>query len=146
MEQWEIDLRAELEQTIPPGMYQIGGDAPGEIIMWTGRGGYIDYRVALHRVLLDFINPEPKDLQEEFIPNYAYDRHGTLTVEKIREMFEDCFSPEQKKLLSSFDEERYRKSKPPLFKPLKLKPECYAITSEKINMIIEDTFFIETSW
>lgn len=44
MEQWEIELREKLQRELPDGAYQIGG--PG-MIAHTGKGGAIDFRVAL---------------------------------------------------------------------------------------------------
>ena len=46
MEQWEIDYRKELEETLGENLYQIGA---GDFIAQTGKRGYIDYQVALRR-------------------------------------------------------------------------------------------------
>lgn len=42
MEQWEIDYRTELEWKVNPGLYTI---KVGDMVMQTGKGGYIDYLV-----------------------------------------------------------------------------------------------------
>ena len=44
MEQWEIDYRKELEETLGENLYQIG---EGDFIAQTGKGGYIDYLVQI---------------------------------------------------------------------------------------------------
>jgi len=49
MEKWEKILRHELEELVPDGIYTIG---EGDFIAQTGKDGYIDYRVALHKTLL----------------------------------------------------------------------------------------------
>lgn len=47
-EGWEENLRAKLEKEIKPGCYFIGG--PG-ISLYTGRGGKIEYEVALQKAI-----------------------------------------------------------------------------------------------
>ena len=44
MEQWEIKLREKLEKELPEGSYDIGTD---NFVCITGKGGYINFRVAL---------------------------------------------------------------------------------------------------
>mgnify|MGYP001018962523 CR=1 FL=1 len=46
MEQWEKELREKLEKSIPEGGYNIG---TGNLVCWTGKGGYINFRVELAR-------------------------------------------------------------------------------------------------
>jgi hypothetical protein len=46
MEQWEVDYRAKLEEEISEGIYEIGVPP---IIGWTGKGGYINFLVALRK-------------------------------------------------------------------------------------------------
>lgn len=56
MEEWEIKLREKLEKEIPHGSYKIGLDP---IVVYTGKGGYIDYLVAFERL--------GRKMEEEFI-------------------------------------------------------------------------------
>jgi hypothetical protein len=49
MEPWEEELRARLEQEVPNGMYNIG---TGNLVCWTGKGGYIDFRVELEKAII----------------------------------------------------------------------------------------------
>ncbi len=48
MEQWEIDLRARLEVELKEGSYDISG---GNLIMFTGKQGYIEYRVKFQKII-----------------------------------------------------------------------------------------------
>lgn len=51
MEQWEIDYRKELEETVPDGAYDIS--SPGWVC-WTGKQGYINYLVEFKRQTMCF--------------------------------------------------------------------------------------------
>lgn len=48
MEEWEIELRQELNAELPEGYYQIG--YPG-FIAGTGKQGYINYKVAIAKFI-----------------------------------------------------------------------------------------------
>jgi len=50
MEEWERELRERLNIEVSDGAYQIGVE---KWIVWTGKQGYIDYLVALHRLVKD---------------------------------------------------------------------------------------------
>lgn len=56
MEQWEIDLRAKLEAEIPHGAYNISSNG---WVMWTGKGGYINYLVEQERLIRPLRGLEP---------------------------------------------------------------------------------------
>ena len=49
MEQWEKELREKLQKELPDGGYEIG--AP-PMIAWTGKGGKINFEVALHKAMM----------------------------------------------------------------------------------------------
>lgn len=49
MEDWEVRYRKHLEETLKDGPYQIGGQTPGDLILTTGKGGYIEYLVVLKK-------------------------------------------------------------------------------------------------
>ncbi len=57
MEQWEIDRRKYYQETIPDGCYQIGTD---DFFAYTGKGGYIEYQIALEKAVLKF-KPDEED-------------------------------------------------------------------------------------
>jgi hypothetical protein len=57
MEQWEIDLREKLEKELPDGAYYIGSS---KMCAYTGKQGYIHYRVELVRLSK---NPPEIDLR-----------------------------------------------------------------------------------
>jgi len=66
MEQWEIDLRAELEEEIPKGIYNIGSEG---VVVYTGKGGVINYIVLLEseiRGLSQLIREQIKREKEEY--------------------------------------------------------------------------------
>lgn len=54
MESWERELRDKLEKELPEGSYQIGS---GKMIAWTGKGGKINFEVALHRHAKSLTSP-----------------------------------------------------------------------------------------
>ena len=75
MEQWEIDLRAELNEEIPKGIYNIGSEG---IVVYTGKAGIINYIVILEkeiRGLAQSIREQIKREKEEYDkrPNGDYD-------------------------------------------------------------------------
>jgi len=66
MEQWEIDLRAELDEEIPKGVYNIGSEG---IVVYTGKEGIINYIVLLEREirgLSKLIREQIKKEKEEY--------------------------------------------------------------------------------
>ena len=66
MEQWEIDLRAELDREIPKGIYNIGSEGT---VVYTGKGGIIEYIVLLEkeiRGLAQSIREQIKREKEEY--------------------------------------------------------------------------------
>ena len=52
MKLWEKKLRENLEKSLPNKMYNIGTD---EIICFTGKLGYIDFKVAIEKEVRDSI-------------------------------------------------------------------------------------------
>jgi hypothetical protein len=75
MEQWEIDLRAELEEEIPKGIYNIGSEG---VVVYTGKGGVINYIVLLEseiRGLSILIREQIRKEKENYDkrPNGDYD-------------------------------------------------------------------------
>ena len=52
MEQWEIDLRAKLENELPNGCYVIEG---GDMVFATGKCGKIEFEVALRKAASKYI-------------------------------------------------------------------------------------------
>ncbi len=53
MEKWEIDLRSKLEKELSDGLYRIGS---GNFMGWTGKGGQIEFEVALIKNAKDYIH------------------------------------------------------------------------------------------
>ena len=83
-EQEEKDLREKLEKELPNGWYDIG---TGDFHCYTGKGGKIDFEVALR-----------KDIQEKYkvdfnvIPQTAIapsTEYSTLTKEKLEQVIKD---------------------------------------------------------
>jgi hypothetical protein len=75
MEQWEIDLRVELEEEIPKGIYNIGSEG---VVVYTGKGGVINYIVLLEseiRGLSQLIREQIRKEKENYDkrPNGDYD-------------------------------------------------------------------------
>jgi len=50
MEQWEKELREKLQKELPEGAYEIG---VLPMIAWTGKGGKINFEVALHKAMIE---------------------------------------------------------------------------------------------
>ncbi len=51
MEQWEKELREKLKKQLPEGGYDIGNSG---MACWTGKQGYIEYRVAFIKAISKF--------------------------------------------------------------------------------------------
>jgi len=58
MEQWEVDLRAKLQAELPDGAYEFGG---GGVKGFTGKGGYIEFEVAMRKEVRGFTRPNLED-------------------------------------------------------------------------------------
>lgn len=58
MEQWEIDLRAKLQAELPDGGYDISA---GDLRLFTGKGGKIEFEVELQREVRKFTHPSLED-------------------------------------------------------------------------------------
>lgn len=92
MEQWEIDLRSKLEKNIKPGLYDIS--SPGMNVQ-TGKGGYIEYMVAIHRAmkkwtieLKEELDNTPDSKSKPFeIPEYK-----GVDYDKLKKVIEDTFN------------------------------------------------------
>lgn len=65
MEQWEMDLRAELHEELEDGAYNISFDG---FVMYTGKLGYINHLVHIERWKRDFISGIEK-MAENHIQN-----------------------------------------------------------------------------
>jgi hypothetical protein len=66
MEQWEIDLRDELDKEIPKGIYNIGSEGT---VVYTGKLGVINYIVMLEkeiRGLSQLIREQIRKEKEEY--------------------------------------------------------------------------------
>lgn len=50
MELWEIDLRAKLDAELDEGFYQIGDGITSKWVAWTGKQGYINYKVEKQKI------------------------------------------------------------------------------------------------
>lgn len=47
----EDRYRAKLQASLPSGGYQIG--EPGDMVIWTGKGGMIDFEVSLLKAFME---------------------------------------------------------------------------------------------
>ena len=54
MEDWEKELRERADKEVPDGAYNIG-EGSG-MFCWTGKGGYINFLVAIEQELRNRIN------------------------------------------------------------------------------------------
>jgi len=68
MEQWEIDLRERLNRTLPHGSYKIGDNC------FTGKGGYIEFEVAMKKKVKEMFGFEIDELKSQAIVNKKIDR------------------------------------------------------------------------
>jgi hypothetical protein len=67
MEQWEKELRKKLEKELPEGGYDIGNSG---MACWTGKQGYIEYRVALIKAINNFDWSAHKSNEDEKNPTF----------------------------------------------------------------------------
>lgn len=68
IEQWEIDLRERLNRTIPEGCYKITDNT------FTGKGGYIEFEVAMRKQLEKTFDNLLEELESQAIVNKKIDR------------------------------------------------------------------------
>jgi hypothetical protein len=76
MEEWERELRERLDKEVLDGPYQIGA---GAWVVWTGKLGYINYLVELHRE----VKANRTDLEQQ-VENGKQDYH-VLDSKKLEE-------------------------------------------------------------
>lgn len=71
MEPWEIAYRKKLNKELHNGSFKLGGEFPGDMILYTGKGGYIEYLVSLRKEMIkignEFPPPEQKNLWDYLI-------------------------------------------------------------------------------
>lgn len=53
-EGWEDDLRADLMNRLPLGMYEIR-NLDDKVIGWTGKGGQIEFEIAIQKEILRYL-------------------------------------------------------------------------------------------
>ena len=75
-------MRAKLEEEVPDGMYDLSIN--GEFTMLTGKGGYIEYRVAMQREL----NKRVIDSPEEFDKT----QYKHLDASKLEQIINDIMA------------------------------------------------------
>ena len=76
MEQWEIDMRAKLEEEIPHGAHNIGF---GDWVVITGKGGKINSIIEIERQLRGH-----KGISEQVKQNYF--PTNEVTIKDLKEM------------------------------------------------------------
>jgi len=80
MEQWEIDLRAKLELEVENGYYQIGSNG---WVVGTGKGGYINYQVALVKAAKEYV---PNRGVEDQIKSCPSSKHDEATEQDFTDL------------------------------------------------------------
>lgn len=86
IEQWEIDLRARLDEELSDGAYDIS--SPG-LSLSTGKGGYIEYQVQLEKMYRKYSSTGIKNqltkVEEHSLPS------DPLTAKKLEEYITEIF-------------------------------------------------------
>jgi len=78
MEQWEIDLRERLNREIPDGTYDITGGNGAR--MYTGKGGRIEFEVAMHALARTWKEPSINPKREKEMQIRPKIRLGKHTI------------------------------------------------------------------
>jgi hypothetical protein len=85
MEQWEIDLRSKLDKELPDGCYMI---SEGNFVVATGKGGKIEYEVALVKAANNYIETG-EGIQREIEKSTFKRTYSDLTEQDIIDFMND---------------------------------------------------------
>jgi hypothetical protein len=83
---WKIKRRKELELSVPEGMYDISSTG---ITCWTGKGGYIEFQLALEEKANEYIKPHPSETSlDSYNFDYTIDNSGTIEelIETVKQI------------------------------------------------------------